>query len=88
MIVLFLFSFFWCKYFLFLFSLYNNNNNNNNTNNNNNNHNNNNNNNNKNNIIPYIIIGFYLFLCIFILNVIINTRLFKGSINPAALTMP
>ena len=57
-------------------------------NNNNNNHNNNNNNNNRNNIMPYIIIGFYLFLYTLTLNVIINTRFFKGSISPATLAVP
>ena len=83
---LYYFYFFsWCKYSLSFFSLYNNNNNNNNSiHNNNNNYNNNNNNNNKNNIIFYTFVGFYSFLCAFTLNVIINTRLFKGSISPAA----
>ena len=61
---------------------------NNNTNNNNNNHNNNNNNNNRNSIMPYTTVGSYLSLCTFALNVIINTRLFKGSISPAILTVP
>ena len=32
----------------------------------------------------YISIGFYLSLCAFALNVIINTRFFKGSISLAA----
>ena len=36
----------------------------------------------------YTIVGSHLFLCAFTLNVIINTRLFKGSINPAALAVP
>ena len=36
----------------------------------------------------YITIGSYLSLCALTLNVIINTRLFKGSINPAALAVP
>ena len=57
-------------------------------NNNNNNHNNNNNNNNKNNIILYITVGSYLFLCTFTLNVIIDTRLSRESISPAALAVP
>ena len=34
--------------------------------------------------MPYTSIGFYSFLCAFALNVIINTRLFKGNTNPAA----
>ena len=34
--------------------------------------------------MPYISVGFYWFLCAFILNVIINTHLFKKNINPAA----
>ena len=38
--------------------------------------------------MPYIIIGFYLSLYTLALNVIINTRFFKGSISPAALAMP
>ena len=38
--------------------------------------------------MPYIIIGFYLFLYALTLNVIINMRLFKGNINPAALAVP
>ena len=38
--------------------------------------------------MPYIIIGFYLFLCALALNVIIDTRLFKGSISLAALAVP
>ena len=84
----FWFLLFWCKYSLSLFSLHNNNNNNNSTNSNNNNHNNNNNNSSKNSIIPYIIIGSYLFLCTFALNVIANTHLSKGSINLAALAVP
>ena len=80
--------FFGVSIFSFFFSLYNNNNNSNNsTNNNNNNYNNNNNNNNRNSIIFYIIVGFYLFLCAFVLNVIINIRFFKGSISPAALAV-
>ena len=36
----------------------------------------------------YITVGFYSFLCALALNVIINTRLFKGSISPAALAVP
>ena len=36
----------------------------------------------------YIIIGFYLFLCALALNMIINTRFFKGSISPATLAVP
>ena len=36
----------------------------------------------------YIIIGSHLFLCTFALNVITDTRLSKGSINPAALAIP
>ena len=90
MATLLLFSPFWYKYFFFFFSLYNNNNNNsNNTNSNNNNHNNNNNNSsNRNSIIPYTSINSYLSLCAFTLNVIINTRLSKGNINPAALAIP
>ena len=36
----------------------------------------------------YIIIGSYSSLYAFTLNVIINTRFFKGSINPAALAVP
>ena len=52
--------------------------------NNNNYHNNNNNNNNSKSIIlPYTSIGFYLFLYAFALNLIINTRFFRGSIGPA-----
>ena len=42
----------------------------------------------KNNIILYTIIGFYLSLYALTLNVIINTRFFKGSISPAALAVP
>ena len=53
-------------------------------NNNNNYNNNNNNNNNRSIIIFYISVGFYLSLCAFALNVIINTCLSKDSINPAA----
>ena len=34
--------------------------------------------------MPYISVGSYSSLCAFALNVIINTRLSKGSINPAA----
>ena len=41
----------------------------------------------RNSIMPYIIISFYLSLCAFVLNVIINTRFFKGSISPAALAV-
>ena len=89
MAVLLLVSPFWCEYFFFFSSLYNNNNNSSNsTNSNNNNHNNNNNNNSKNNIIFYIIIGSHLFLCALALNVIADTRFFRGSINPAALAVP
>ena len=79
----------WCEYSLFLSSSHNNNNNNNNsTNNNNNNHNNNNSSNSKNSIILYITIGSHSFLYTFPLNVIINTRLSKGNISPAALVVP
>ena len=38
--------------------------------------------------MPYTIIGSYSSLCAFALNVIINTRFFKESINPAALAVP
>ena len=38
--------------------------------------------------MPYTFIGFYLSLCAFALNVIINTRFFRGSINPATLAVP
>ena len=34
--------------------------------------------------MPHTSVGSYLSLCAFVLNVIINTRLFKESINPAA----
>ena len=85
----FYFLLFGINTFSFFFSLHNNNNNNNSsTNNNNNNCNNNNSSNNKNNIIPYITVGSYLSLCTLALNVIINTRLSQGSINPAALAVP
>ena len=53
-------------------------------NNNNNNHNNNNNNNNRSIIILYTSIYSYLFLYTFALNVIIDTRFSRESINPAA----
>ena len=38
--------------------------------------------------MPYTTVGFYLSLCGLTLNVIINTRLFRGSISPAALAVP
>ena len=38
--------------------------------------------------MPYITIGSYLSLCTLTLNVIINTRLSKKNINPAALAVP
>ena len=38
--------------------------------------------------MPYITVGSYLFLCTFTLNVIVDMRLSKGSISPAALAVP
>ena len=35
----------------------------------------------------YIIVGFYSFLCALALNVIIDTRFFRGSTSPAALAV-